>query len=91
MLKNYWKKGAKQKRRVIITAIILIIALIERYDGLRLLEIWRFRNIIDNGIKFLYRINQNVKLYKELRKFVGILLNPLSHADVGVERYKVEL
>ncbi len=27
MLKNYWKKGAKQKRRVIITAIILIIAL----------------------------------------------------------------
>jgi hypothetical protein len=27
MLKNYWKKGAKQKTRVIITVIILIIAL----------------------------------------------------------------
>ncbi len=27
MIKNYWNKGAKQKRRVIITAIIFIIAL----------------------------------------------------------------
>jgi hypothetical protein len=31
------------------------------------------------------------KEYKELRKYLGILLNPLSHADVGVERYKEEI
>jgi energy-coupling factor transporter ATP-binding protein EcfA2 len=50
-----------------------------------------FQNIINNGIKFLGRIHQEPKLYKELRKFVGILLNPLSHADVGVVRYKEEI
>jgi len=50
-----------------------------------------FRNIIDNGIKFFNRIHLESKLYKELRKFVGILLNPLSHADVGVDRYKEEI
>lgn len=50
-----------------------------------------FRNIIDNGIRFLNRIHKDDKLYKELRKYVGILLNPLSHADVGVERYKEEI
>ncbi|NGP75145.1 AAA family ATPase [Balneolaceae bacterium YR4-1] len=48
-------------------------------------------NIIDAGIKFLTRINQPTDLYKELRKYVSILLNPLSHAEVGVNRYKVEI
>jgi hypothetical protein len=33
----------------------------------------------------------DVRQYKELRKYVGVLLNPLSHADVGVDRYKEEI
>ncbi len=48
-------------------------------------------NIIDSGISFWNSFGIDVLEYKELRKFVGILLNPLSHADVGVERYKEEI
>ena len=34
-----------------VVTLLGIIAMIERYDGLRLLEIWRFRNIIGNKSK----------------------------------------
>ena len=49
------------------------------------------QNIIEAGIKFLGRIYQPTNHYKELKKYVSILLNPLSHVDVGVSRYKVEI
>lgn len=48
-------------------------------------------NIIDKGIDFWESFGINPTAYKELRKYVSVLLNPLSHADVGVERYKQEI
>ncbi len=48
-------------------------------------------NILMNGILFFGKFNIDIKEYKELKKFLKILLNPLSHADVGVERYKSEI
>lgn len=49
------------------------------------------RNIVDNGILFLNQINQDSRFYKELRRYIAILLNPLSHTDNGVSRYKEEI
>lgn len=48
-------------------------------------------SIINNGILFWERFGIEVQEYKQVRKYVSILLNPLSHADVGVERYKGEI
>lgn len=51
-----------------------------------------FQNIIDNAINVFWpRFGAVPPLYLELKKFLRILLNPLSHADVGVERYKGEI
>ncbi|KAA6339984.1 DNA replication and repair protein RecF [termite gut metagenome] len=51
-----------------------------------------FRNILDNAInQFWAKFSIPCQEYKEMRKYLGILLNPLSHADVGVERYKEEI
>jgi energy-coupling factor transporter ATP-binding protein EcfA2 len=51
-----------------------------------------FQNIIDNAINIFWpRFGTVPSLYLELKKFLRILLNPLSHADVGVERYKGEI
>jgi hypothetical protein len=51
----------------------------------------QLNSIIENGIAFWELFGINAVHYKELRKYVAILLNPLSHADVGVERYKQEI
>jgi hypothetical protein len=48
-------------------------------------------SIINNGILFWESFGIDNHKYKKLRKYVSILLNPLSHADVGVERYKKEI
>ncbi len=48
-------------------------------------------NIVENGIGFLREENLDTVLFLELRKYVRVLLNPLSHADVGVNRYKEEI
>ena len=48
-------------------------------------------SIINNGIGFWDSFGIESLDYKHLKKFVSILLNPLSHADVGVERYKAEI
>lgn len=51
-----------------------------------------FQNIIDNAINVFWpRFGAVPPVYLELRKYLRILLNPLSHADVGVERYKGEI
>jgi energy-coupling factor transporter ATP-binding protein EcfA2 len=51
-----------------------------------------FQNILENTINaFWPRFEAVPPLYLELRKYLRILLNPLSHADVGVERYKGEI
>lgn len=51
-----------------------------------------FQNIIDNAINVFWpRFGVVPPLYLELKKYLRILLNPLSHADVGVERYKGEI
>ena len=50
------------------------------------------QNILDNALNVfwpLFGITSNE--YNQLRKYLRILLNPLSHADVGVERYKGEI
>jgi len=50
------------------------------------------RNIVENAINVFWpSFVIDCPEYKELRKYVRILLNPLSHADVGVERYKEEI
>ena len=48
-------------------------------------------SIINSGILFWESFGIDNQKYKKLRKYVSILLNPLSHADVGVERYKKEI
>ena len=51
-----------------------------------------FQNILDNSINVFWpRFGAVPPLYLELKKYLRILLNPLSHADVGVERYKGEI
>lgn len=51
-----------------------------------------FRNILENTINVFWpRFGVVPPSYLELRKYLTILLNPLSHADVGVERYKGEI
>lgn len=51
-----------------------------------------FQNILDNVINVFWpRFGTVPPLYLELKKYLRILLNPLSHADVGVERYKSEI
>ena len=51
-----------------------------------------FQNILENAINvFWQRFGTVPPLYLELKKYLRILLNPLSHADVGVERYKGEI
>jgi energy-coupling factor transporter ATP-binding protein EcfA2 len=51
-----------------------------------------FQNILDNTINVFWpRFGAVPPLYFELKKYLKILLNPLSHADVGVERYKGEI
>lgn len=51
-----------------------------------------FQNILENVIyAFWPRFGPVPPVYLELRKYLRILLNPLSHADVGVERYKGEI
>jgi len=51
-----------------------------------------FQNIMDNAINVFWpRFGVMPPLYLELKKYLRILLNPLSHADVGVERYKGEI
>lgn len=51
-----------------------------------------FQNILDNAIfTFFPQFGSVPQVYLELRKYLRILLNPLSHADVGVERYKGEI
>ncbi len=51
-----------------------------------------FQNILDNTINVFWpRFGEVPPLYLELKKYLRILLNPLSHADVGVERYKGEI
>lgn len=51
-----------------------------------------FQNILENVIHaFWPRFGNVPSVYLELRKYLRILLNPLSHADVGVERYKGEI
>lgn len=50
------------------------------------------RNIVENSLNVfwpLFGITCNE--YLQFRKYLIILLNPLSHADVGVERYKEEI
>lgn len=47
--------------------------------------------IIEGGISFFELFGLSPTEYKDLKKYVAILLNPLSHADVGVERYKQEI
>lgn len=50
------------------------------------------RNIVENAIYVFWpSFDIECPEYKELLKYVRILLNPLSHADVGVERYKEEI
>jgi len=50
------------------------------------------RNIVENAINVFWpSFGLDCNEYKELRKYVRVLLNPLSHADVGVERYKAEI
>ena len=52
----------------------------------------QFQNILDNVINVFWpRFGTVPPLYFELKKYLRILLNPLSHADVGVERYKGEI
>ena len=51
-----------------------------------------FQNILENSINVFWEsFGEIPPLYLELRKYLRILLNPLSHADVGVERYKGEI
>ena len=51
-----------------------------------------FQNILENSINVFWpRFGGVPPLYLELKKYLRILLNPLSHADVGVERYKGEI
>lgn len=51
-----------------------------------------FQNILENSINVFWpRFGAVPPLYLELKKYLRILLNPLSHADVGVERYKGEI
>jgi energy-coupling factor transporter ATP-binding protein EcfA2 len=51
-----------------------------------------FQNILENVINIFWpRFGAVPAVYLELRKYLRILLNPLSHADVGVERYKGEI
>jgi AAA15 family ATPase/GTPase len=51
-----------------------------------------FQNILENAINVFWpRFGSVPPLYLDLRKYLRILLNPLSHADVGVERYKGEI
>jgi AAA15 family ATPase/GTPase len=51
-----------------------------------------FQNILENVINVFWpRFGAVPPVYLELRKYLRILLNPLSHADVGVERYKGEI
>ncbi|GMQ31604.1 AAA family ATPase [Algoriphagus confluentis] len=51
-----------------------------------------FQNILENVINVFWpRFGTVPPLYLELKKYLRILLNPLSHADVGVERYKSEI
>jgi len=51
-----------------------------------------FQNILENVINVFWpRFGAVPPLYLELKKYLRILLNPLSHADVGVERYKGEI
>lgn len=51
-----------------------------------------FQNILENVINVFWpRFGAVPHLYLELKKYLRILLNPLSHADVGVERYKGEI
>lgn len=49
-------------------------------------------NILEKTINdFWPRLGHVPPMYLELKKYLRILLNPLSHADVGVERYKGEI
>ncbi|WP_205503830.1 AAA family ATPase [Rufibacter psychrotolerans] len=49
-------------------------------------------NILETALNVFWpSFGINCAEYKELKKYVRILLNPLSHADVGVERYKEEI
>jgi hypothetical protein len=51
-----------------------------------------FQNILDNALNVFWPLfGITCSEYLQLRKYLRILLNPLSHADVGVERYKVEI
>jgi len=51
-----------------------------------------FQNILDNALNVFWpSFGIQCPEYVELRKYLRILLNPLSHADVGVERYKGEI
>lgn len=51
-----------------------------------------FQNILENSINVFWpRFGAVPPVYFEFRKYLRILLNPLSHADVGVERYKGEI
>lgn len=51
-----------------------------------------FQNILDNALNVFWpSFGIPCPEYVELRKYLRILLNPLSHADVGTERYKGEI
>lgn len=51
-----------------------------------------FQNILDNALNVFWPLfGITSSEYLQLRKYLRILLNPLSHADVGVERYKGEI
>lgn len=51
-----------------------------------------FQNILNNALDVFWpSFDIPCPEYVELRKYLRILLNPLSHADVGVERYKGEI
>lgn len=50
------------------------------------------QNILDNALNVFWPLFKiTCPEYSQLRKYLRILLNPLSHADVGVERYKGEI
>lgn len=52
----------------------------------------QLQNILDNAINVFWPLfGISSQEYFQLRKYLRILLNPLSHADVGVERYKGEI
>jgi len=52
----------------------------------------QLQNILDNALNVFWpSFGMTCIEYLKLRKYLRILLNPLSHADVGVERYKGEI